>query len=325
MKSPGSKPWPTLRGVLAKAEIVHQPTVHMVHRSGTLWRWLAPAVLWFVTAPPDPAWAESADPAAAPTLDAREVIRRVVARAREVSQATNAPACTYQKRALYQTLAADGTVRREKAKLYEVIQERGLTRNRPIRLDGRALTDEESDRMATEERRWRDTYGDGAGGTSVRRMDDLINEELFQRFELTLSGSDVLRGRPCLLLDFAPREGDLPRERLVDRVINLLHGRIWVDIAEYEIARAEVRTEGVMRLWGGVLGALDSLQLRVEREPSDQGIWYNRLSDLHILGRKLFLPIRVRVQEMAEAPRPADSGSDTGPAAVPRHERPGHP
>jgi hypothetical protein len=237
------------------------------------------------------------------------ILRRAVERARAVSHGERCPVYTFEKRAIHESLNSAGAVKRSKEKLYTVTLSRGMTHNRLVAIDGHSLSAEESAAQSENERRWRDKYTGGPGGARPDRMDDFVNERLVSRFEFTLIGREMVLGRSCYVLTFAPRKGPLPDERLIDRVINLLRGTVWVDAAEYEIARAEVQTHGVLRLWGGFLGALETFAFSLEREPGQPGVWFNRYAEIHLRGRRLFTPIQMRVREIAGEFRQVGEGT----------------
>ncbi|MBL9136797.1 MAG: hypothetical protein JNK85_13050 [Verrucomicrobiales bacterium] len=230
--------------------------------------------------------------------EASQVIRRMIERSKAVSANTNAPVCLFDKLAVYETLDSGGMVKRAKEKLYEVTIRAGMTSNHLVAVEGRRLSTEESVILSEKERRWRDSYAGGRGGGTTERMDDIVNEQLFSRFEIRCVGRERVRDRRCLVLDLKPKAGELPSDRLMDRVINLLNGQLWVDESEFEIVRAEVRTVGTLRLWGGVLGSLEFLQLHVDRERSVFGVWYNRHFEVNLRGRKLFSPMLIRAREI---------------------------
>lgn len=245
-----------------------------------------------------------------PLPEASQVVRRMIERSKAVSADTHAPVCHFDKLAVYETLDTDGMVKRSKEKMYLVTIRAGMTSNQLVAVEGRRLLSEESEILSEKERRWRDSYSAGRGGGSTERMDDIVNEKLFSRFEIQCVGREKIRDRRCLVLDLKPKAGDLPTDRLMDRVINLLHGRLWVDESESEIVRAEVRTVGTLRLWGGVLGSLESLQLHVDRERSGFGVWYNRHFEVNLRGRKLFSPMLIRAREIGSRIRLAGGAGE---------------
>jgi hypothetical protein len=232
-------------------------------------------------------------------VDVAVLLRRMAERAREVAKDTNLPIVVYKNLSYFETLDASGAVRRTKEKLYQVTLRRGMTHNRLVAIDGRPLTAGESEVQSEKEKRWRDTYAGAKGGSMAERMDALVNERLLSRFEFTVAGRDSVRDRPCWVLDFKPRTGDLPEDRLIDRVINLLHGRVWVSMEEHEIVRADVKTEGGLKLWGGVLGSLETFQLHLDRDRSQLGVWYPRHAEVTVRARRLFSPMHVRLREIS--------------------------
>ena len=158
-------------------------------------------------------------------------------------------------------------------------------------------------------------------------MDQIINERLFSRFEITVAGRERIRGHECVVLALAPKPGedggdggDGGGDRLMDRVIDLMHGRLWVDTAEYEIVSAEVETRGTMRVWGGMLGALEYLSFHVDRERGVGGIWFNRHLEVVVRGRKLFSSISIRAREIGSRLRlveeAAVGGTPVGPGSA---------
>lgn len=242
-------------------------------------------------------------------VDAQAILRRMVERARFVAGDTNRPACVYTNTSRMETLDSSGVVKRAKEKIYEVTVVQGMTQNRVVAVDGRWLSADEIHAQSEKEKRWRDTYAGGKGGSPLERMDQLVNERLVQRFEYTVVGRERLRDRVCWVLDFHPRSADLPEERLMDRVINLLHGRLWIDMAEDEIVRADVHTEGTLRLWGGFLGSLETFQLHLDREKSAFDVWYNRHAEVTVRARKLFSLVHVRLREFGGGFRAMDEVS----------------
>lgn len=247
--------------------------------------------------------AETAISAAVRGPDVREILRGIVARAEEIAARKPAPVYIFEKRSVQEVLGPRGEVRRVKEKLYEVTLVRGMTRNRLVAIDGRRLDAHDSALQSERERGWRDRYASGAGGSRADSIRALVNDEMLNRFEFSVTGREVVSERPCWVLEFKPKEGDLPADRLIDRVINLLRGRIWVDEEVYEVARVEAATHGALRLWGGVLGALEFFELRLERVRADADVWYNRLTDVRVKGRRLFSDLHLRLHEFGDGLR----------------------
>jgi hypothetical protein len=234
-----------------------------------------------------------------PEPDATEILRQVAARARAVSGDTHAPWFSYPKVSVHHHLDSDGAVKDVGEKLYQVTLTRGMTHNRLVAVDGRNLSESESRERSERERQWRESFAAGKRGSATDRLDALVNEEFIARFQFTWTGRERIRDRSCHVLHFAPRPGPLPEERLMDRVLHRLHGRIWVDETTHELARVEAATVGVLRVWGGLLGSLEALEFHLEREASDFGVWFNRHLEVEVRGRRLFSQLWIRARETA--------------------------
>lgn len=231
--------------------------------------------------------------------EADTIVRGIVQRARAVSENASLPVATYTNVSVYQTLASDGSVKKSKEKVYRVTLRSGMTENELLAVDGRPLSGAEHTTLNEKERKWRDTYAAGRDGGSPRRMDQVINERLFARFDLQVTGEEVLRHHRCWVIDLKPKAVPPPEERLMDRVFNRLTGRAWVDVATHEIVRVEAHTTGSLRVWGGIVGSLETFQIHLDREDAGQGVWYNRHLDIAVKGRKLFSGIAMRAIELA--------------------------
>lgn len=242
------------------------------------------------------AYAARAD---APLPTAEELLARMVERARVIGAETNRLVHHFTKTSWHEKLDAAGRVTSVREKTYEVTLERGLPHNRLVAVDGQPLPPVESERRTEGERRVRNRYSASGSGRADESVSALINDDLVARFEFTVTGREEIAGRPVLVLVFRPRPGPLPSERLADRVINLLHGTVWVDEAEAEVARADVRTEGALRLWGGFLGAVEYLEFQIDRSRTPAGAWYNRRGVFTVRARKLWESLHFRAREVA--------------------------
>lgn len=231
--------------------------------------------------------------------DVHELLGRMVERARAVGSETNLLVHHFTKTSWYEKLDAAGSVTSVKEKRYDVVLFRGLPHNRLVSVDGQPLNGEESEKRTEGERKVRNRFSASGSARGDESVSALINEDLAARFDFQVERREVLSGRPSLVVTFRPKAGPLPVNRLADRVINLLHGTIWVDEAEAEVARAQVRTEGTLRLWGGFLGSVEQVEFEVGRARAPAGAWYNQHGLFTVRGRKLWETIHFRARELA--------------------------
>ncbi len=126
-------------------------------------------------------------------------------------------------------------------------------------------------------------------GKAFEKKDFSINDDLLGRFEFDLVGRKVINGRPTLLLDFKPAKKNLPERNIKDRFINKAAGQVWVDEADYVIAKAEVYLTDAVNVMGGLVGAVWKFNYSFDRERTLDGLWFTRAVDWHLEGREVIL------------------------------------
>jgi hypothetical protein len=169
-----------------------------------------------------------------------------------------------------------GDVTEETHVEWESIPLDGARFSRRIAIDGRSLTDEEQAREAERETAFRERLRRlRAGEIEPERSETDIefNAELVSRYDLTLAGEESLRTRPSYRIAFAPRDGDLPVRRAMDRALNKVRGQIWIDRETREVARIEFELIERVRLWWGLVGTIHYFRGSVDRGPVLDGIW----------------------------------------------------
>jgi hypothetical protein len=126
-------------------------------------------------------------------------------------------------------------------------------------------------------------------GKAFEKRDFRINDDLLGRFEFDLAGRKTINGRPTLMLDFRPAKKNLPERNIKDRFINRAAGRVWVDEADYVIAKVDVYLTEAVNVVGGLVGAVWKFNYSFDRERTTDGLWFTRAVDWHLEGREVVL------------------------------------
>jgi hypothetical protein len=126
-------------------------------------------------------------------------------------------------------------------------------------------------------------------GKAFEKKDFSINDDLLGRFEFDLTGRETINGRSTLMLDFKPAKKSLPERNIKDRFINKAAGRVWVDEADYVIAKADVYLTETVNVVGGLVGAVWKFNYSFDRERTLDGLWFTRVVDWHLEGREVIL------------------------------------
>lgn len=116
---------------------------------------------------------------------------------------------------------------------------------------------------------------------------DYSLSNLVSRFQFTLVGRENVNGRSALVLDFQPASKKLPVNSYKDNFINKGAGRVWVDEADYAIARVDLHLTQQVNVLGGLVGAVWKFTYSFERERTPEGFWFSRHVDWHLEGREV--------------------------------------
>jgi hypothetical protein len=229
----------------------------------------------------------------AETPTAGQIIERTITHARDAEIRPNATAYTYTKETVTEEMDAKGKVRERQHRVYEASFRDGTTHLKLLTVNGRPPRQAELKEQQEREKTTRRLAGQTRGGQPSRR-DNLLTPELVSRFEFRLTGQSMLDGRPTYLLEFHPKAPTTAPRHMMDRLLNRISGTLWIDVAESEIARADIRLDSEVDLLGGLAGSLKKLAFTFVRTRLEEGVWFNTSSNGDFEGRKLLDSLRIR-------------------------------
>ena len=119
-----------------------------------------------------------------------------------------------------------------------------------------------------------------------------LDEDLLSRYTFTLDKRELFKGRPTLILHFAAKEPAPPVRQFQDRVLNEVVGTIWVDEADYELAKASLSLGQPVSF--GILGAIHHFNFSFERARAEDGNWLTCWTDTFVRARKFVIPFQTR-------------------------------
>lgn len=126
-------------------------------------------------------------------------------------------------------------------------------------------------------------------GKAFEQDEFALNGDLVERFDFKLTGREPLNGRLALIMEFHPKQGELPERNLKDKFLNKVAGRIWIDEGDYALTKADVWLTERVNVIGGLVGAVWKFSFGFEREWLEEGLWFTRKSNWHLEGRELFV------------------------------------
>lgn len=218
-------------------------------------------------------------------LDADQILAKAIDVQRVHRENNPEAKFDYTLRVVSEKLDGDGEVEETEERLYRSDPIEGRPYERWVRKNGRDLTEKELEEEAKREQEFReDLAKDEADEDRIE-----FDEDLVSRYDAELEGVETLDGRPSYRIGFSPRQGDLPTDRRIDRVLNRATGTIWVDRETFEVARVRFELSEKVKLFWGLGGSISVMTGELDRRPVDLGsYWLMDRFDLLVEGRALF-------------------------------------
>lgn len=233
-------------------------------------------------------------------LTADQIIHKAVERA-ETKQSNDARrGYLYNKFTVTETLDSRGRVQDRKEKVFLV--QSGKAYLQGMKLNGQVSSAGEVSKEEATVGKARQEVTESKSSQRDENWERFLSKDLIGKYTFMLDGTETVNGRDAYVLRFRPAAGDLPVRAMADRVLNLLMGKVWIDAAEFEIAKANISLQS-QASFGGLLkivGAINRMDYSVERVRVGENAWFNRATQGIFETRKFWDCSRVRVKSESQ-------------------------
>jgi len=240
-----------------------------------------------------PCLAGTADDPPLPPAD--EVLRKVLAAVKNPEIRHASAQFRSVQHTVIEKLDDKGRLREREDRVYDVGPLAGGVYARLVEKNGKSLAPSDlADEQQRQQRFFERSSTQNFGGGDSDRVP--LDQELFDRFKSEVVGRELFSGRPAVILHFWPRSNDLPVRRRQDYVLNKLTGKVWIDEQDWEIVRVEAQLTERVRVWLGMLAALDRADLRFDQIRMGDAVYLPLKLTASFEGRKLFSTLRENVE-----------------------------
>jgi hypothetical protein len=191
---------------------------------------------------------------------------------------------TYDVLAIREELDDRGGVKKRSTEAFESFHVKGRRVQRKVAENGRPLSAAE---QAKEDRRVQEQAAAVRAGTVVTEQPRVRLSLVMERYNFETAGREDVGGRPTLVFDFAPLPGK--RDLQGDHVMRQLAGRLWVDEADQQVVRAELRNLGTIKVAAGLGARITGLETRVAFHKVDDAVWLPAAEETVASGRILLV------------------------------------
>ena len=121
---------------------------------------------------------------------------------------------------------------------------------------------------------------------------NLLSDEILGLYSFTLDSRTNLNGRLAFELSFEPKRKNSGSD-IMERLLNRMAGRMWIDVEEFELARMQVQLESEMLVGAGLIGSLKKAVFILDRTRLPEGLWMERSVKVDYEARKFLESTRV--------------------------------
>jgi hypothetical protein len=120
-----------------------------------------------------------------------------------------------------------------------------------------------------------------------------FNPEFVNRYTVRHSGTEMVRGHLCWVIDFEPKEGKLPVKKRIDRALNQSTGKFFISQQDYGLVRLEFALRKPFKYVGGLVALIRNTDGILEFDRVEPDTWLPANFDLKLdLRVMLFKNIR---------------------------------
>lgn len=249
-----------------------------------------------------------------PLPTAREIMDRVVERARWVQEHKPALRYAYAQHLTIEKLDDAGAVKEREERVYELTRVDGEPFLRLVSKNGRPPTAKELEEEQKRLKEFRKRLEERRRKPKPEDEGFRFDAELVSKYRAEVLGREAVNGRNAWVLRFEPKSRDLPVRKRIDRLTNKLTGKLWIDDQDYEIVKAEGRLIEPARVGLGLIANFQKLDFSVEMVRLDDSTWLPQRLDALLLGRVIFSTThqRQKIRWRDFRKTPAESAQKSG-------------
>jgi len=221
--------------------------------------------------------------------DGNALVRELARKQRRWEEVLNR--YTYDVEVVREDLDKDDRVTKRESRRFEVFYVKGRPLRRQVAAGGQPLGAERQARVDREVKEKVDAVNQQrvAVETPVVRLSQIL-----ERYDFRSVGREAMNGRPAIRLEFTALPGSRPIAH--DDVLRNLAGRVWMDEAEREVVRAEVRNTAGMKFFLGLGASVSAVSGVFEFRKVGDTLWLPVRDETRATGRMfLFKSFRTRV------------------------------
>lgn len=251
------------------------------------------------------AMAQAQSPTAA-SPDMRDLMQRVIQRAKWEKEAKLDNRYSWRQKRVVEKYDQDGNIQERTELLFDVIPAADKTTYHMLEKNGRPLSADE--RKKEEDKEAKSNASLKNTRQNAKDESVSINEELLSRYTFAFVGEEAVAGRKAYILSFIPKPGPLPEKRKLDRVLNRLRGKVWIDQQTYAVSKVDMALTQPVKFFAGI-GVVRAMHLKIEMAALDSNIMVPNQTWVEYDARALFTNTKVHQHSVYSGYQPVTTSA----------------
>jgi hypothetical protein len=229
---------------------------------------------------------------------AEDVVKKAIERARWSDEQKFQARYSYTQRNTVDELDSKENVKRHEVRVFHMFPVEGEPYAQLVEKNGKPLSAADLKNEQEREKKFRQRVAERKRRNEKKEDDEEVKFDaaLASKYRFEVTGQENVNGRPAYVLTFEPQNKNLPVRRKLDRLLNKVAGRLWIDTQDYEIARADLHLAENVSAWGGLLASVRKFFLRFEQTKVDSVAWRPSFADGYVDGRILVRSLHLKVR-----------------------------
>jgi hypothetical protein len=206
-----------------------------------------------------------------PALSAAEITDRAQANGKLKETSSNLPVFSFKRKVIINRPTDKNATGNPQTKTYQA-----YSNNRDqtlIKVNGRQPTlkeiEEDREKNRKRQRRFLERNGKKGSDKMMSHNMDLYKEKFIPR----LISTETVNGRPAYLIQLMPDTNHKIKNGTVDRIMNQMLTKLWVDQEDFQVSRLEAELVKPIGIVVGLIGSIKTIRIRLEQQRLTPQVW----------------------------------------------------
>ena len=206
-----------------------------------------------------------------PILSATEIVDRAQINGKLKETSSNLPVFSFLRKVIITKPTDKNATANPQTKTYQA-----YSNNRDqtlIKVNGRPPSpkeiEEDREKNRKRQRRFLERNGKKGSDKMMSHNMDLYKEKFIPR----LIGTETVNARPAYLIQLKPDTNHKIKNGTVDRIMNQMLTKIWVDQEDFQVSQLEAELIKPIGIVVGLIGSIKTIRVRLEQQRLTPQVW----------------------------------------------------